>query len=326
MFLHMRQSIANDDSNHQESTMFRVEDVPSVVGKVFVITGGNSGIGFEAARALVAKGGEVVLACRDANKMAAAATNLRTTIAGAKVHEVVLDLSSLQSIAAASTTLARLTPKVDVLINNAGVMALPERATVDGFEMQFGTNHLGHFAWTGLVLPLVMAAPKGRVVTVSSLLHRKGTIDFEAIPKPKIYDENKQYSMSKLANVLFSYELDRKLKRANSQALALACHPGYSSTNLQAVGAEMKGSRLLGVVMAMSNAIVAQPATMGMLGTLYAATGSDIVGAEYIGPTGLNHLRGYPKKIRSNDESYDVAVAEKLWSVSSQLTGINYPV
>jgi NAD(P)-dependent dehydrogenase (short-subunit alcohol dehydrogenase family) len=303
--------------------MFQAQDVPSVAGKVFVITGGNSGIGFEAARVLSNRGGVLVLACRDRNKMAAAAVELKAATPGATVHEVVVDLSSLASIEQGAAEVTKVAPRIDGLINNAGVMALPERTTTDGFEMQFGTNHLGHFAFTGRVLPSVLAAG-GRVVTVSSLLHRKGTIDFDAIPKPKIYNEDKQYSMSKLANVLFSYELHRRFQAANSKAIAVACHPGYSSTNLQAVGAAMKGSKVLGWLMAMSNAIVAQPATMGMLGTLYAATGTDVVGGEYIGPTGMNHLRGHPKKIRSNDESYDTAIAARLWQLSEQLTSVRY--
>lgn len=304
--------------------MFSAADVPQLKGQVFVITGGNSGIGFEAAKVLLARGGRVVLACRDEGKMAAAATTLRSLVAGAAVDEVVLDLSSLASIEKAASTLARLHPVVDVLLNNAGVMALPERKTVDGFEMQFGTNHLGHFAFTGRVLPLVLAAPKGRVVTVSSLLHRGGHIDFAAIPVPKVYDQDKQYSMSKLANVLFSYELDRKLKAASTRAIALACHPGYSATNLQQVGPQMKGSAVLGGVMRFMNAVLAQPASQGALGSLMAATQPGLSGGEYVGPVRFNHLRGPPVVSRSNEESYDLTVAAKLWEVSETLTDVRF--
>jgi NAD(P)-dependent dehydrogenase (short-subunit alcohol dehydrogenase family) len=304
--------------------MFRAEDVPSQAGKVFVITGANSGIGFEAARVLVARGGRVVLACRDPKKMAQAAAALRSEQAGAQVDEVVLDLASLASIEQAAKALAALHPRVDVLLNNAGVMALPERFTADGFEMQFGTNHLGTFAFTGRVLPLVLAAPKGRVVTVSSLLHRGGHIDFDSIPKPARYNENTQYSMSKLANVLFSYELNRRLKASGSTAIALACHPGYSSTNLQTVGADMKGSKALRFAMSTANALLAQPAAMGALGSLMAATG-DVEGGEYAGPTGFFGMRGAPVKGRSNDESYDVKVAARLWEVSEKLTHVTFP-
>lgn len=304
--------------------MFRVENVPEVRGQIFVVTGGNSGIGFEAARVLAQKGGHVVLACRDAGKMKAAADVIRGETQGAKVDEVVLDLASLASIEVASQQLAAKYTHIDVLLNNAGVMALPERKTADGFEMQFGTNHLGHFALTGRVLPLVLAAPRGRVVTVSSLLHRQGHIDFDAIPVPTPYNPDKQYSMSKLANVLFSYELDRRLKAAGKKAIALACHPGYSATNLQGVGPQMTGSRVKGLVMRVMNAVIAQPATMGMLGSLWGATGTDVEGGEYLGPVGMNHLRGYPIKSKSNAESYDRAVAQRLWDVSEKLTGVAY--
>jgi len=303
--------------------MFRAEDVPELDGRIIVITGGNSGIGYEAARVILRKRGRVVLACRDREKMAAAASALRAETAGANVDELVLDLASLASIEQAAGDLAKLHPKVDVLVNNAGVMAIPERTTADGFEMQFGTNHLGPFAFTGRVLPLVLAAAKGRVVCVSSLLHRRGHIDFDTIPKPKVYDEGKQYSMSKLANVLFAYELDRRLRRANANASALACHPGYSSTNLQQAGPAMRGSKVQAFFMSVMNAIVAQPAAMGALGTLYAATG-DVTGGEYIGPIGFNHLRGYPVKSRSSDESYDEVVAARLWDVSEKLTTVTY--
>jgi NAD(P)-dependent dehydrogenase (short-subunit alcohol dehydrogenase family) len=305
--------------------MFRAEDVPTLDGKIFVITGGNSGIGYEAARVILRRGGRVVLACRDRDKMATAAAALRGEVTGATVDEIVLDLASLASVEKAAAELAAKHPVVDVLVNNAGVMALPERTTDDGFEMQFGTNHLGPFAFTGRILELVLAAPKGRIVTVSSLLHRGGHIDFDAIPKPRVYDSGKQYSMSKLANVLFTYELERRLRRAKKNAIAVACHPGYSATNLQHAGPKMRGSKLQAMLMSAMNALVAQPAAMGALGTLYAATGK-VDGGEYIGPTGFNHMRGYPVISKSNDESYDEGVAKKLWEVSEKLTRVTYPL
>ncbi len=302
--------------------MFTTESVPDVHGKTFVITGGNSGIGYEAARVLVRKGGRVVLACRDPEKMAKAAAALLAETPGAKVDQVVLDLSSLKSIEAAAKALAASHPVVDVLINNAGVMALPERVTADGFEMQFGTNHLGPFAFTARVLPLVLAAPQGRVVTVSSLLHRGGHIDFDAIPKPAVYDEGKQYSMSKLANLLFTYELNRLLQ--GTRAIAVACHPGYSSTNLQSVGPQMKGSAVQSALMKVANALIAQPASRGALGTLMGATDPSVQGGEYLGPVGLNHMRGPPVKSKSNEESYDAGIAKRLWEVSEKLTGVRF--
>jgi NAD(P)-dependent dehydrogenase (short-subunit alcohol dehydrogenase family) len=294
--------------------------------RVFVITGGNSGIGYEAARVLMQKGAHVVLACRDPKKMSAAAALLREAggaSADQRISELVLDLSSLASIEKAAADLAGMHSKVDVLINNAGVMALPERATADGFEMQFGTNHLGHFAFTGRVLPLVLAAPHGRIVTVSSLLHDRGHIEFNDIPKPKVYDPDKQYSMSKLANVLFTNELQRKLKAAKTNAIAVACHPGYSDTNLQHAGPQMTGSTWMALAMRMSNTFFAQPSSMGALGTLYAAAG-DVDGGEYIGPVRFFNSRGPPVKTKSCAESYDEKIAARLWDVSSELTHVAY--
>ncbi len=304
--------------------MFTANDVPDQAGRVVVITGGNSGIGYEAARVLLAKNARVVLACRDEGKMKRAAQALRDEVKGGAVDEVVLDLSSLASIENAAVALAAMHTKIDVLINNAGVMALPERQTVDGFEMQFGTNHLGHFAFTGRILPTVLAAPSSRIVTVSSLLHRGGHIEFADIPRPTTYNEGKQYGMSKLANVLFSYELDRRLKAASSSSIALACHPGYSSTNLQVAGPAMKGAAVMGLLAKIANAVIAQPAAMGALGTLMAATDKTLGGGEYIGPVGMNHLRGPPVVSKSNDESYDVDVAKKLWARSEELTGVHF--
>jgi len=305
--------------------MFSARDVPDQTGRVVVITGGNSGIGYEAARVLLAKHARVVLACRDATKMMRAAQALRDEVKGSAVDEVVLDLSSLASIENASVLLTAMHPKIDVLVNNAGVMALPERQTVDGFEMQFGTNHLGHFAFTGRMLPALLAAPSSRIVTVSSLLHRGGHIEFNDIPLAKAYDEGKQYGMSKLANVLFSYELDRRLKASSSSSIALACHPGYSATNLQGAGPAMKGSAVMSLVMKVANAVVAQPAASGALGTLMAATSPDLRGGEYIGPVGMNHMRGPPVVSKSNAESYDLDVAKKLWARSEELTKVRFP-
>ncbi len=303
--------------------MFTENDVPPLDGKVVVITGANSGIGFEASRMLAGRGAHVVMACRDEGRMGLAMTSLRATVPGAKVEGLVLDLTSLGSIERASKELATSHHRIDVLVNNAGVMAVPERTTADGFELQFGTNHLGHFAFTGRILPLLDHANRGRVVTVSSLLHRQGRIDFGAIPRPSKYDQRRQYSMSKLANLLFTYELERRLRQSSSTAIAIGCHPGYSSTNLQHVGPKMRGSALLAVVMRAMNALVAQPAAIGALATVMAATG-DVLGGGYVGGTRLNQLRGLPELLRSSPASYDRETAARLWNVSEQLTGATY--
>ena len=303
--------------------MFTENDIPRMDGKVVVITGANSGIGFEASRMLAGRGAHVVMSCRDEGRMGGALTSLRAMVPDAKVDGLVLDLASLGSIERASNELANSHPHIDVLVNNAGVMAVPERTTVDGFELQFGTNHLGHFAFTGRILPLLDHVNGGRVVTVSSLLHRQGRIDFGAIPRPSKYDQGRQYSMSKLANLLFTYELERRFRKSSSTAIAIGCHPGYSSTNLQHVGPKMRGSLLQALMMRAMNALVAQPAAVGALATVMAATG-DVRGGDYVGGARMNQLRGLPEILRSSPASYDHGTAERLWGVSETLTGVTY--
>ncbi len=303
---------------------FTANSVGPQTGKVFVITGANSGIGFETARVLCRKGGRVVMACRDANKMAEAARLIKAETSSATVLQVVCDLGDLSSIRAAAAALAERVPHIDVLINNAGVMAIPERVTKDGFEMQFGTNHLGHFALTGLLLPLLTKAPQGRVVTTSSILHKKGELILADIPKPAHYDRHKAYAMSKLANVLFTHELNRRLLAVGANVRAITSHPGYSATNLQGVGPAMEGSAFMGVVMRLANALVAQSAAMGALGTLCAALSPDLKGGEYVGSTGMGGLRGYPQVAKSSPASYDEAMAQKLWERSEELTQVHF--
>lgn len=303
---------------------FSSASVTSQAGKVFVVTGGNSGIGFEAARVLVARGGHAVLACRDEGKMKAAKERLVREAKDSKVDLVALDLSSLASVRKAAKEIADRFSRVDVLVNNAGVMAIPERTTAEGIEMQMGTNHFGHFALTGLLLPTLAKTAGARVVTVSSLLHTRGHIDFADIPKPARYDASKQYSASKLANVLFAKELDRRAKAAKMKLISAACHPGYSATNLQFVGPEMEGSGFKRGMMQVMNSALAQPAERGALGTLYAATAADVEGGEYIGPTGFFGMRGAPVKAEPSAEAKDAAVAKKLWDKSEELTGVTF--
>jgi NAD(P)-dependent dehydrogenase (short-subunit alcohol dehydrogenase family) len=305
---------------------FTEESVPDQAGKVIVITGANSGIGFEAARVLAARGAKVVMACRDPRKMADAVARLKRDLPSATIDSVVLDLASLASIRAAAATIGERYPRVDVLVNNAGVMAIPYRETAEGFEMQMGTNHLGHFALTAALLGRVRAAPAGRVVTVSSLLHRGGEVVLDDLPRPKKYDEKKAYSASKLANLLFAYELDRRLKTAKSRAISVGCHPGYSDTNLQAAGPAAHGAKLRGWIAQAANKLIAQPAAMGALATLMAATDEEVHGGEYVGCTGLFSLRGYPVKGESNEASHDPELARKLWEISERLCGVRVDV
>ncbi len=303
---------------------YSAEQVPDQKGKIIVVTGANGGIGYEAARVLAARGARVVLACRDEAKMKSAAQTLGAAVPGATIETVVLDLSSLDSVRAAAATLAARHERIDVLVNNAGIMAIPYRENAVGAELQFATNHLGHFALTGLLLARVGAAPAGRVVTVSSLLHPRGRMVFEDLPKPRRYHAARTYAMTKLANLLFAYELDRRLQAAGSRARSLACHPGYSATNLQQTGPRMAGSAIGAWLANLGNALFAQPAAAGALGTLFAATSADAQGGDYIGPTGLFGLRGKPVRARSSAASHDRDAARKLWELSERLAGVRY--
>jgi NAD(P)-dependent dehydrogenase (short-subunit alcohol dehydrogenase family) len=235
---------------------------------------------------------------------------------------MALDLADLRSVRSFADTLRARYDTLALLINNAGVMALPYRRTVDGFEMQFGTNHLGHFALTGLLLPAILATPRARVVTVSSGAHTNGSIDFDNLDGSKGYTPWRAYAQSKLANLLFAYELQRRFAAAGATALSVGCHPGWAATNLQAAGPRMAGARLRVRLMTIANRVLAQSAAMGALPILYAATAEGVNGCDYIGPTSWGGMRGYPGKVRSSARSYDVALARRLWQVSEELTGV----
>lgn len=300
------------------------KDIPSQKGKIALVTGANSGLGYYASLALARKGAHVIMASRSTERAQSALKQIKTEVQGADVVFMPLDLASLASIRALAEEVQKKYDHLDMLINNAGVMGIPRRETQDGFEMQFGTNHLGHFALTGLLLGAVQAAPAGRVVTVSSMLHRSGVMNFDDLMGQKSYDPWRAYSQSKLANLLFAYELQRRLTRGNSRVTSLAAHPGYASTNLQLVGAEMKGSKLERGFMQIANNIFGQPAEQGALPGLYAAVSPDAQGGTFIGPDGWGGSRGYPAVVESNERSHDLDVAEKLWQVSETLTGTPY--
>lgn len=302
------------------------DDIPALGGKTVVVTGGNSGIGFEAARQMARKGAHVILACRDTGRAADALQQIRTLHPSASVEAMQLDLASLESVHRFARDFAAKSVPLDVLCNNAGVMAIPRRTTAEGFEMQIGTNHLGHFALTGLLLEPLLAAPAARVVNVSSTAHKPGRIDFDDLQGEKSYRKWMAYAQSKLANLLFTYELQRRLEAAGARAVSVACHPGYSATNLQAVGPQMSGSRIAARLMDLGNRFFSQPAAMGALPTLYAATSPDARGGDYIGPDGFMENYGHPRKTRSTARSHDRAVAMRLWEVSEQLTSVRYPL
>lgn len=301
-------------------------DVPDQRGRVAIVTGGNSGIGFEAAAALAARGAHVLLACRDAAKAKEARDAIVARHAGANVEIRALDLASLASVRAFADGVRADHARIDLLLNNAGVMAIPRRNTLDGFEMQLGTNHLGHFALTALLLERVLAAPAARVVTVSSSAHRPGRIHFEDLQLEASYRRWVAYAQSKLANLLFAYELDRRLRSAGADVASVAAHPGYAATNLQFVGARMESKPLVERFFALGNRLFAQSAEMGALPTLYAATAPAVKSGDYIGPGGFAELWGAPKRVASTRRSRDEESARRLWEVSETLTGVRMPL
>jgi NAD(P)-dependent dehydrogenase (short-subunit alcohol dehydrogenase family) len=284
--------------------------IPDMTGRCVIVTGANSGIGRAAAAALAGAGARVVLAVRDVDRGTAAAA---TMTGETEVRQ--LDLASLASVRAFADTWEG---EISLLINNAGVMIPPLSRTAEGFELQFGTNHLGHFALTNLLLKHV----SGRVVTVSSSLHRSGVIDFDDLNwEHRAYKPSRAYAQSKLANLLFTSELQRRLVEAGSPVLATAAHPGYAATNLQG----KSSNRLLNLLAAIGNRTVAQDEQHGALPTLFAAL-ADVPGDSYAGPGGFMEMRGQPRLVDRSDAAKDTAVARRLWDVSEQLTGVRFPL
>lgn len=300
------------------------DDIPDLSGRTIIVTGGNSGIGYEAALAFARKRAQVVLACRDQAKAREAATRIASTSPGANVGVTALDLSSLASIHSCSEAFHAQHGALHVLCNNAGVMALPYRTTADGFEMQFGINHLGHFALTGLLLDRLLATEGARVVIVSSGVHKIGTLRFNDLQSRHSYGKWRAYGQSKLANLLFAFELQRKANAAGKTLISVACHPGYAATNLQFAGPRMEGSAILEAFFSFGNRVFAQSAAMEALPTEYAAVAPQIYGGEYIGPDGFGEGWGHPKKVVCSAAARDTAVAARLWKVSEQLTGVHY--
>ncbi|WP_328860495.1 oxidoreductase [Streptomyces sp. NBC_00306] len=296
-------------------------DIPDQHGRTAVVTGANSGIGLVTARELARKGARVVLACRSESRGREAESVIRAEVPGADVEFRPLDLADLTSVRdfAASYPYDRL----DLLINNAGVMALPHSVTADGFETQFGINHLGHFALTGLLLPKLLETPGARVVSLSSFMHAMANIDIGDLNSERRYSPWTAYSRSKTANLLFVHELARRLSAAGSDVVAAAAHPGYANTNLQAAGARMAGQKTKERFMQTGNRIFAQSAASGALPTLYAATAPDVRPDSFTGPRILG-WRGAPAPSwRLSWSSNDVA-GERLWVASEQLTGVTY--
>ena len=306
------------------TTHWTATEIPNLNGKTIVITGANSGLGYEAALALAGHGAQVVLACRDQTKGQAAQQQIRATHPHAATDLLPLDLASLADIRRFAAAVRERYPRLDVLMNNAGVMALPYRTTADGFEMQFGTNHLGHFALTGHLLDRLLATPGSRIVTVSSTMHRAGSIHFDDPQWQHGYRKWPAYGQSKLANLLFTYELQRRLKRSGAGTISVAAHPGYAATNLQSAGPRMEGSSWAEWITGIGNAVASQSAAAGALPQLYAAVADDVRGGDYFGPSSLGELWGSPRKVGSNARSRDEDVARRLWELSEKLTGVPF--
>jgi NAD(P)-dependent dehydrogenase (short-subunit alcohol dehydrogenase family) len=296
-------------------------DLPPQLGRVAVVTGGTGGIGHAVARGLARAGATVVLGVRDEARGAAAANDIRAAGPGPTVIVAHLDLASLSSIREFATRLHGEIEGPDVLVNCAGVMAVPHQVTADGFEMQFGVNHLGHFALTGLLIGRMLARPGARVVTVSSINHRAGRIDFDDLQGQARYRAWKAYGQSKLANLLFAFELDRRLRAAGAVVASLGAHPGYSNTRLQS----HIGDPLVRRIFLASNRFFAQPAEAGALPVLYAATAPGVTGGAYAGPDRFFELRGAPGPAKASAASHDPLLARRLWEVSEGLTGVVYP-
>jgi NAD(P)-dependent dehydrogenase (short-subunit alcohol dehydrogenase family) len=298
------------------------DNIPDLTGKVIIVTGANSGIGFEAAKEFARKGAQTILACRSMDKAQTALSQIQAEIPNAPVKIMQLDLASLASVRQFAEDFKAKYDHLDVLVNNAGIMMVPYSTTEDGFERQFGTNHLGHFALTGLLLDLILKTPGSRVVNVSSSGHRMGSVDFDNL----IYDGGNGYSpmraygRSKLANLLFTYELQRRFEAAGVEAMALAAHPGSSSTNLGDHLSDHWYFKALSPVLLR----LAQSSAMGALPTIRAAVDPNARGGEYYGPGGFMEQRGYPVTVQSNETSHNEAIARQLWQVSEDLTSVDF--
>ncbi|WP_282948636.1 SDR family NAD(P)-dependent oxidoreductase [Cellulomonas endometrii] len=291
------------------------QHIPDQQGRVAVVTGANTGLGFETARMLAERGATVVLAVRDVEKGKQAAARIT-----GDVSVQALDLTSLESIRSAAADLRAAHPRIDLLINNAGVMYTPRRTTADGFELQLGTNHLGHFALTGLLLDRLLPVPGSRVVTVSSTGHRiRAGIHFDDLNWERSYDRVAAYGQAKLANLMFTYELQRRLAR-HSTTIAVAAHPGVSNTELT-----RNTPAALRLPVTWLAPLLTQTAAMGALPTLRAATDPAVLGGQYYGPGNRGEVRGYPRVVTSSPASYDQAAQQRLWAVSEELTGVTFP-
>ncbi len=299
-------------------------DIPPQPGKLALVTGANSGVGFHAALELARAGAQVILGCRNFDKAAAARQRILAQVPAAQLEPAALDLASLASIRAFAQAFLAQQRILDLLVNNAGVMALPTRQlTADGFELQIGTNHLGHFALTGLLLPAILTAPAARIVTVSSIAHRGGSIRFDDLNWTHDYQPWPAYRQTKLANLYFAFELDRRLRATHPNVASIAVHPGVANTNLFASGPGQK-KNLEGLLVPFFIFIIGQSEQQGALPTLYGATSPEARSGHFYGPHGFREMRGYPVEVRAEAQAYDEVAAARLWNLSEELTGVRY--
>lgn len=299
-------------------------DIPDLNGRRAIITGANSGLGFHVALELARNNAEVVLACRNAERAEQAVAQIRTEVPHAKADKAVLDLADLNSVNKFADEYGSQHDELDLLVNNAGVMALPREVTADGFEMQLGTNHLGHYALTGRLLPLLLSRPDARIVTVTSLLHKYGKIHFDDLHGERNYGAFAAYYQSKLANLLFMVELDRRLKRAGNSTISVGAHPGYSVTNLLVSNPHTRRTRRWDTIWGVLNTVFAQPVEFGRLPLLHAATAPGIISGECYGPLSMGQARGRTGRVKVAPQVFDSEVARRLWEVSAELTKVTY--
>jgi NAD(P)-dependent dehydrogenase (short-subunit alcohol dehydrogenase family) len=310
---------------HRTESKWTAADIPDQTGRTVLVTGANSGLGLQTSKELAGAGATILMACRNTGKAAAARDEIAAIHPDADLEIVELDLSDLGSVEAAAGVVAARPGGLDVLINNAGVMVPPQLETRDGFELQFGTNHLGHFALTGRLIETLLAADAPRVVNVSSMAHRAGKMDFDDLNWNRGYSRWPAYGRSKLANLLFTLELARRSEAAGTNLIAAAAHPGYAATNLQTAGVGLGAAgTLLKPLMKVGNVILAQSDAMGALPSLFAATAPDVAGDDYFGPDGFGEQRGHPKRVERSGRAANGEDAKRLWEVSEELTGVSF--
>ena len=309
------------------------EEIPDQTGRVALVTGANSGLGFCTARGLAATGAQVLMACRSIDRGERAAAEIRGQLPKAQLTVVGLDLADLTSIQQCAETVHKGWERLDILVNNAGLSVYTRQETAQGFELQFGVNHLGHFALTGRLLPMLLDTPASRVVSVSSLAHRNARLAFDDLQNERGFSGFGgfgAYAQSKLANLFFAFELQRKLARSNASTISVAAHPGVSATDLiskEKIGGESAGlsAKIAFLLARLLFPTMGQSASKGALPQLYAATAAEVKGGDFFGPDGWQEMRGYPKKIRAKERAYSEETARRLWQVSTELTGETYP-